>query len=43
MKWNDPLTAYVCVAVAVLSAFSLFVLKYFMILKSKLFGSKFKI
>ena len=40
MKWNDALTAYICISVGVLTTFSMFVLKYLIIFKLKVSGSK---
>jgi hypothetical protein len=38
--WNDALTAYICIAVGVFTTFSMFVLKYLIIFKLKVSGSK---
>ena len=40
MKWNDALTAYICIAVGFFTTFSMFVLKYLIIFKLKVSGSK---
>ena len=40
MKWNDALTGYLIVAVAVFTVFLVFIFKYLTIFKLKMTGSK---